>query len=491
MRPSLRPFPRLQALVAAAVCLFVAEAPAAGQQERFRRTPPLPETFRELRLPEIERMVVGNGLTVAVNRRPGSPLVTLQLVIMAGEADSPPNLPHTATLAARMLGRGMREVSAGDLENRIESLGGDLSVEVFVDYTVLTLQVLRENLDRALDILRLILLQAEFTDQELASVRRSYYYELVEGRKNSESLGRRQLLRVLFENHPYQTAASPEDAVKFVGAQDVAAFFSRFYRPNNAVFAVSGDVNGPPLARKIGQLFAPWLSRDVNRMPPAPPSPNNRERICFIDHPTSQDFFIFVGNLAGPPTGRDYYPFLVLNQVLGGTMGSRLFMNLRESKGYAYDAFSGADFFRACGVFWARARVTPESIVPAVQEIARELRTLASVRAVPDEIEQAKSFLIGNLPLKFESLDGYARNLARVIGLGLGPAHWNLASDELMRVNADLVLEAARRYFSPTPVVVIIGNRAWAAQALSDFPVVEVYDNTGAFKLTLHKGVEK
>jgi len=490
MRRPLRPFPRRSLIVAALACLAAA-VPAAGQQERFRRTPPLPETFRELRLPDVQTSVQTNGLTVAVNPRPGSPLVTVQLVILAGEADSPRNRPHTATLAARMLGHGSPGLSAGDVELSIESIGGDVSVRTSVDDTVLTFHVLAEQVDRALDIMRPLILQPEFTETELASVRRAYYYELAEKRKDPEFMGRRHLLHLLFENHPYQAMTMPEDQVKLVTAKDVAAFVARFYRPNNAVFVVSGDVDGPAMTQKIGQMFAAWLRRDVNRTPPPAPLPNRKERIAFLDFPTAVDFVVFAGNVVMPPTSPDYYPFLVLNQVLGGSMGSRLFMSLRESKGYAYDAFSEAEFSRSCGVYWARARVTPETIPAAVREISRELKDLATTRAVPDEIERAKSFLIGNLPLRFASLEGYSERLSRFIALGLGPAHWNRASDSLMLVNAESVLTAAERYFLAVPVVVIVGNREWAAPALKEFDLVDIYDSAGVYRETLHKGEKK
>jgi predicted Zn-dependent peptidase len=390
-----------------------------------------------------------------------------------------------------MIGRGAKEVSPDSLEEMIESMGGDLSATVSIDSTVLTFHVSADVLDKALDLLRLIVLQPEFSEEALAAVRRTYYYELAEKRRNAEFVGHRHLLRVLFENHPYQTATFAEDVLKYVSLRDILAFYARYYRPNNAFFLVSGDVDGPAVARKIGQRFGAWVRRDVDRSLPPSPSPNLKERVCFIDHPTSEGFVVFVGNLAMPPLSPDYYPFLVLNQVLGGTMGSRLFMNLRESKGYAYEAFSEAESFRSCGVYWARARVTSETIHAAVLEIVRELRSLSSEKVAPEEIEQAKSFLIGNLPLKFNSLESYSERLSQVVALGLGPAHWGNASDNLMLVNSDRVLEAGQRYLVQTPVVIIVGNREWAAQALRDFSVVEVYDSTGAFKLSLRQGVEK
>ncbi len=490
MRRAPRPFP-LPAAVAIALALAVAAPVPAAAQARFRRTPPIPDSFRELKLPEIESFPLPNGLTVAVTRRPGAPLLTLQVVIMAGESDSPSDMPYVASLTARMIGRGTKDRSSDEMERLIESIGGDFAATVFMDYTVLTLHVLAEQLDRALDILRQMIVVPEFREMDLATARPSLFYDLQARERDPEAMGRRQLEHALFENHPYQTATQGKGRVSYITLKDVRAFFNKFYAPNNAVLVVSGDVEGPIIARKVGRLLGPWIRRDVVKTGfPAPPA-NDKRRACFVDLPAAEDAVIFVGNLVMSPRSPDYYPFLVLNQVLGGTMNSRLFMNLRETKGVAYTAFSEVAFYRTCGVFWAKARVMPEAIRAAIGEIIREFQAFPSERIEPAEIEEAKSFLIGQLPLRFETLEKYGDQLARVLALGLDAGHWGRASDNLMQVNVDEVPEVARKYLTANPVVVIVGKKEWAGEALKDFGAVEMYDSGGVFQTTLRQGVEK
>lgn len=465
--------------------------PSLEAQERFRRTPPLAETRQDLKLEAIESFDMANGLKVAVTLRPRSPLVTLQLVIGAGEADSPAELPGVAAIAARMIGRGTRLLSADQIENLIESLGADYSATVLTDYTVFKIEVLEEFLDRALLALRLMLLEPAFSERALAPVKRVAYYEQLDRKKDPEFLGWRHLLRLLFEGHPYQAGTSSEEVIKFIGSKDVRAFYNRFYMPNNAVIAVSGNVDAAAVARKIGEHFSAWARRELERPAVPPPLPNARERVCFVESADSQDATIFVGNVVMDPTSPDFFPFLVLNQALGGTTRSRLFMNLRESKGYAYYAFSDAEFFRSCGVFWARARVTPEFIHPAVIEIAREIKAFSSDRAPAAEIEEAKAYLVGNLPLKFESLEGSSEWTARIAALGLNSGHWNRILENIMVVNVEKVQAAGRKHLFSTPLVVIVGRREWILDSLRDFRVVEIFDSDGVLKQTLLKGDER
>jgi predicted Zn-dependent peptidase len=142
-------------------------------------------------------------------------------------------------------------------------------------------------------------------------------------------------------------------------------------------------------------------------------------------------------------------------------------------------------------VFWARARVTPEFIVPATLEIVREIKALSAEAPLPAEIEEAKSFLIGNLPTRFESLEGFAEWMARVVALDLDEGQWDQGPERLKLVNIERVRAAAQNYLAGKPLVVIVGRPEWVGRYLREFDTIEVYDNGGALKLTLRKGEER
>jgi predicted Zn-dependent peptidase len=475
-------------VAAAALAGLLAAVPAAGQ-ERFRRTPPLPDAQPvELKLPAVKRAVLQNGLTVACAARAGSPEVTLQFVVRAGEADSPPGLPGLAAVTARMIGKGTRRLSAQFLEDMVESLGTELASTALMDYTVVSLRVHTDQLDRAIFVLRLIVLEAAFSERELGAVRRDVFRELQGQKKDPEVLAWRHLLRVLFEGHPYRTATYAEDVIKFITVRDVAAFYGAFFRPANAAVLVSGDIDVEIVAKKIASHFGAWEIPSLALPSVPPPAPQTRDRVCYIEAPDVAHAAVFAGNVIMNASDPDFFPFLVLKQILGGTTRSRLFMNLRESKGLAFYAFSETEFFGSCGVYWARALVRPEAIVPAAREIAREIGTLAAWPASPSEIEEAKSYLIGNLPMHFESPQGFSDWLARYVALGLDDAHWDKGQERYQKVNAEQVREAARRRLTARPLTVIVGRPEWLGPVAAEFETVEVYDTTGKLARTLRQG---
>jgi predicted Zn-dependent peptidase len=460
-------------------------------QERFRQSPPPPEPLHEWRLPAVESVRLSNGLTVAVAPRPESAQMCIQAVVLAGVADSPARVPGVAGFTASMASRGTPLLSSADVEEKIEALGAEFQVSVSMDYSLFSITVLEEHLDGALLLLSEMLLRPAFSERESESVRRTMFYELREKARDPEYVAKRLLLSVLFDGHPYRAAAFTEEAVMDVSPKDVLAFYDRYYRPNNTLLTIAGNVNLATAGRKVSHYFNTWREKKTDQFVPAPPSPSSKEQVGFIEFPGAKDVSIFLGYIIMPMSAPDYFPFIVLNQILGGTTNSRLFMNLRESREYAYYAFSGLDFFRSSGIFWVRAKVTPDVIMESIQEILKEVRAVASERIRPEEIEQAKSFLIGNFPLRNERLTDFSFMFSLNQAFGLGDDHWNRYYDNIMLVNLDRVLETGQKYLSPPPAVIIAGDRNLVIDNLRGFEKIDIYDSRGAVRSTINKGVEK
>ena len=194
-----------------------------------------------------------------------------------------------------------------------------------------------------------------------------------------------------------------------------------------------------------------------------------------------------MGNVISTMTSQEVFPLIVLNQVLGGTRISRLFMNLRESKEYAYWAFSEVEFFKNFNVFFIRAKVRTEVTYSSVMEILAETKKITDKKIPSFEIEKAKSFLIGNFPLHIQTFDTLSTAVSEIKALNLGEEHWEKYYDNIMLINSEKAFEMARTYPLLSPVVVIVGDIHKIIDNIQEFTEIEIYNSKGILLQTMKR----
>ncbi len=467
--------------LALAVLAALAVSPAFGQ-ERFRRTPPAADPLSALKLPAIETVGLSNGLRLTVATRTDSPLMSLQLILNAGELRSPKNLPGLATCTAHMFLRGSRNRSAAAVEELIESLGGSMSLDVTQDHVFVTFQFLEESLDAVVALLAQLLLQPAFSERELVQVRTNLSYELLEREKDPEFAARRHLMRLMFQDHPYASLAFSRDVIKNWSLGDLKAFFDRFYRPNNAQIILVGNIGLDPASRRISRHLYVWPQREIPPLPPLTPPVLERDRVCFLDVPGAKDAAVLAGAIYPPPEIPERFALSVLNQILGGTLNSRLFMSLRESRSYAKYAFSEVNHFRVGAFFLARALVSPRVLFPATEQLLAVLRGPAREPVSVDEILQAKTVVIGSFPLRLARLEDFASRVALIKASGWGDEAWNSYYEQTWTVGPERITETARQRMNAPFLILIAGDRTICDERLVEFDLVEYYDAKGQFQ---------
>ncbi|MFQ6069114.1 MAG: M16 family metallopeptidase [Candidatus Aminicenantales bacterium] len=460
-------------------------------QEKFRRSPPFPQPLRLLKLPEIESVKLSNGLKVALVRREGLPLLTMQLIVLSGESSSPEGKSGVATITARMFPKGAENLTSSKVDEIIEYIGGKVTTAAYGDYSVFTLTFLEEYLEVALDMLSRMILRPSFLRREIDAEKRNIFFEIREREKDPSYLGKKHLLQLLFEGHPYAKVAFREDSLKNIYPRDILQFFRRYYRPENCILLFQGDLNLNTAVKKTSHYLNLWKGREKEITYLKPPEACKKKRVAFVDLPGAKEATVFLGNVIYTPSRKEYFPLFVLNQVLGGTPNSRLFLNLRESKEYAYFAFSEVELFRLCSVFIIRARVRPKFIFLSVEECLKEIEKILREEISSFEIEQAKSYLLGNFPLNIENLDDFSRYLSKILAFDIGSEFWTRYYENIMSVSTEKVFEIVQNYPFATPVIVVVGDKENIMDYLSDFEEIEIYDSKGIFQYLISKGVEE
>jgi len=468
--------------------VFFSLNPDMEAQEKFRKSPPLPYPLPDLELPNIDTTSLSNGLKISVVKRP-QPFIDIHLIIMTGESISPDHLPGLASFTANMLFKGAVGLSAAQVEEQIEYIGGNFSVKTYPDYSVFSITCLKDYLNEAIKLLGDLLIKPDFPKNEINNVKRDMFYKIVRN-TNPELLGRKLLFQVMFKNHPYEKYIFNSSVIKKYTRKDSLTFFDKFYRPNNSELLIIGDTDLPKAAGIVDQHLSFWQKKEIETYHINPPRVKTKLKLCFTDVPNSKEATIFVGNVLPKGNTEDYFSYLVFNQILGGSHISRLFMNLRETKGYAYWAFSNIELFKNCNMFYVRAKVKTEHLVPSVREILKEIGTLTRNKIPNHEIEQSKSYLIGHFPIKISEHKEFSLKISEIIALDMKEIYGKDYYENIMYINANSVFETFQKVNFLNPVIVVVGDKDVVLDHLKEFQEVEIYDNQGVFQYKLKKSTE-
>ncbi len=189
---------------------------------------------------------------------------------------------------------------------------------------------------------------------------------------------------------------------------------------------------------------------------------------------------IKLGNISIKKTDPDYFPFLVANQILGGATNSRLFLNIREQKGYTYGAYSGIGARKEPGAFAAEAEVRTDVTASSLEEFLYELDRLRKIKVSDKELAQAKSYLAGSFQLGLETQSGLATRLLERKLYVLPDNYLETYVDKIMAVTPEQIRETARKHIDLDNIVIcIVGDANKIKSELQYFADVSVYDAAG------------
>ncbi|HWP44034.1 MAG TPA: pitrilysin family protein, partial [Blastocatellia bacterium] len=252
------------------------------------------------------------------------------------------------------------------------------------------------------------------------------------------------------------------------------------YVPNNAMLAVVGDVTLKEILPKIERKFGDWKRGEVPKVEiPKVPS-QSASRIHLIDRPGSVQTVLTLGNLGIERTSPDYFSVLVMNRVVGGGPAARLFMNLREDKGYTYGAYSSFGGSMYPGTWQANSSVRTEVTDPAMKEFMYELKRIRDEKVPAEELENAKRALIGSFALSLEQPQSLLQNIIIQKLYNLPADYWDTYPQKVAAITAEDVQNAARKYIDLAHLqIVAVGDASKIREAMAKYGKVEVLDAEG------------
>ena len=434
-------------------------------------TPPIPA----FKMPPVQETKLPNGLSLVLVEDSRFPLVSVRLSFQAGSKFDPKEMPGLSEAVASLLTQGTKTRSFRDLAEELTSIGATLNGQTSPDVLTLGGSVLSENTAKLLDLVADVALNASFPENEVQLRRQNRKQALLAQQSQPSFLAREKFDELVFGAHPYAHIAPTVESLDRIDQKSLIGFRDTFLAPNNAVLVLVGQLPARAETQKlVRDRFGSWNQKPVPATP-VKTFPESKRQLVLVDRPGSVQADIHVGRLAATRTDPDYYPLLVGNAILGGGASSRLFIDVREKKSFAYDAHSELDRRKDAGVITAVTQVRNEVVEPAMEAVLANLAEMAKAPVTATELTDTKNYMSGVFLISLETQASLADQVDLVKTMGLPDDYLAMFTAHVRSVEPDQIQAAARKYLAPEKdTIVVVGDASKIEKSLEKFGTVQV-----------------
>lgn len=410
------------------------------------------------------KFVTTNGITVLVLEQHFLPIVEIHALIKAGSAQDPPEKAGVANLTASLLDEGTTTRSSKQLAEQIDFVGGSLEAKASEDFTTASARVLKKDVELGFTLLADILQHPAFQKQEFERIRTQLLGEMASDNDDPGHVAMKAFNQLVFHGHPYRWPVNgTEETLTKVTLADVQAFYAKEYQPSQVILTIVGDVTVEQATTLVQTHFGAWKKGGAFPRNIKDPSPIKRKTVQLIEKDLTQSTII-LGHGGIQRAHPDFYAVTVMNYILGaGGFSSRLMDSIRDKQGLAYGIMSHFDARLLPGSFWINLQTRTEATNQAIAGVLTELKNIREAPVSDQELAEAKSFLMGSFPLRFDTTAKLAQVLAQVEFYGLGFEYFSQYPKWIERVTKEDVQRVAKQYLDPQRyALVVVGNIAKA-----------------------------
>lgn len=315
-----------------------------------------------------------------------------------------------AHFVEHMLFKGTATRSAEDIAQAIDSIGGQLDAFTAKEYASYYIKVLDEHLPLAIDILSDIVRNPAFSPEDVEREKKVVVEEIKMVEDTPDDLVHEIFTQGFWENHPLgRPILGTKETVESFSSESLREYFRNAYTSRNLIVSAVGNLEHGRVRDLVEEKFG---SLTAAGQTPEEQAPQVVPKIMIRNKELEQSH-ICVGVSSYPQSHDDRYSSYVLNTLLGGSMSSRLFQNVREKRGLAYAVFSGLSAYRDAGSFTIYAGCANEAVGEVVDLVVEELRGVKSTPVPAAELQRAKDHLKGSLMLSLENTASRMSHIAR------------------------------------------------------------------------------
>jgi zinc protease len=403
-----------------------------------------------------------NNLVWLFSQQSELPLVTLELIIKAGTLEEPQGKEGLANLTASLLLNGTKSRTSAKIAEELDFMGARLGAAGGDDFATVSLTVLKKDLGPALDLFKDILLNPAFPAAEMQRKVSQFKAALASDEDEPMVVASRAFAKQLYGPFPYgHPVMGTPQGLSAITRNDLVEFHRKYYRPNNAVLSLVGDLTPEEARQWVTKTFGAWAANPIPaaKLPPIPPLTQRHEVV--IDRDITQANIV-LGNLGIDRKNPDFYAFQVMNYILGGGgFASRLMDDIRVTRGLAYSVSSSFSPGLEPGPFAVALETKNATADEAINQVVAQLKRIMTQPVTPEELKDAKSYLVGSFSRKMDSMSKRAWLLGYVEVYGLGLDYPWRYPELIQHLTPADIQNVADRYIHPEKyLLVIVGKKS-------------------------------
>jgi predicted Zn-dependent peptidase len=452
---------------------------------------PVSKNILRVKLPKAQEATLKNGLRVIVlesNHR--LPTFSMEMVVLSGGLSDPADMHGLAGTTAALLREGTAKHTSRELAEQLDTIGATIGANsALAGFTTsVTAAGLSENFDQVLDLFSEVVRTPKFPTEEVERYKSRTISGQGQIRGQANFLAQERLNQAIYGTHPASLVLPPAEGIKKITTADLIRFHDQNYVPNNAMLAIVGDVKLKEILPKLESAFGDWKQGAAPAtVIPAVPA-QSEAKIYLINRPGSVQTVFQIGALGIERTDPDYAAMAVMNRILGGGGSSRLFLNIREDKSYAYSVGSSFNSSKYRGTFVANAPVRTDATEGALREFMSEFNRIRNEKVSANELENAKRSIVGGFALSLENPGQLLQNIITQKLYGMPANYWDTYPQKVESITADDVQRVAQKYIDLGHLqIVAVGDATKTRQVLAKFGTVIEYDGDGKLMRTASK----
>jgi predicted Zn-dependent peptidase len=358
------------------------------------------------------KLILDNGIRLVTERIPTLKSVTVGIWVNAGSRDESPSQAGYSHFIEHMFFKGTATRSATDISREIDALGGEMNAFTTRETTTYYVKVLDQHLPQALDLLADIFLRSRLGKKEIEKEKQVILEEIRMVEDDPEDLVQELSTKLVMGRHPLSRPILGREAtIKQISRQALLEYIDTHYRPEEIVVAVAGNFNPQQLEKTMARTFGRY--RHANRIVPHTRWPPELCGGVTVRQKPLEQVHLCVGFKGVPAGHKDRYAVYALNSVLGGSVSSRLFQEIRERRGLSYSVYSFLSGYSDSGTITVYAGTRAREVRQVLDLIHREIRKLARDGIDGTELTRTKDQMKGSLMLSLESSHSRMNKLAK------------------------------------------------------------------------------